>query len=289
MLLPSQGWGYPGHVDTIWEQNRLCPQTAASSAADTTCGKCVFTHLVSTDQTSDCWCHLPVFFILCVLTDLQELHRVQGRFLLLCLFTIPVVSAIVQHAVHGPSSQGRVITWFQTLQSQPCISGKRPIVAAFNHGSLSVHPDVVVWVAVALQPHSAFFKGNQWLIAKVQTQVALGLVFKLHFLAQVPECLQFCKLPSSMGLVLPHQSSRKLLGRSEWKPVVLSIRSFLCCTAGNCVTLHHLLTQICWGVLLSRHAADWMDLERHQELRWIKESESCNQERKRKLIYWNVF
>lgn len=44
MLRPSQGWGYPGHVDTIGEQNRLPPQTAASLWADTTCGKHVYSH-----------------------------------------------------------------------------------------------------------------------------------------------------------------------------------------------------------------------------------------------------
>lgn len=244
----------------------------------------IFTRLLSTEQTSYCRCHLPIFFILCILSDLQKLHRVQSRFILLCLLAISMVSATVQHAVHRPSSQGRVITWFQTLQSQSRISCKGPIVAALNYDWVNVHPDVAVRMAVTVQAHRAFVKCNQRMIPKVQIQVALGLVVKLHF-AEVPECWQFCELLSSMSPVPPHRSSRELRGRSEWKPVVLSIRSFLYCTAGNCATPHHLLTQICWGVLLSRHAADWMDLERHQELMWIKEPESCNQERKRKLIY----
>lgn len=244
----------------------------------------IFTRLLSTEQTSNCWCHLPIFFIMCILSDLQKLHRVQSTFLLLRLLDISVVSATVQHAVHRPSSQGRVITWFQTLQSQSRISCKGAIVAALNYDWLNVHPDVTVRMAVTVQAHRAFVKCNQRMIPKVQIQVALGFVVKLHF-AKVAECWQFCELLSSMSPVPPHRSSRELLGRSEWKSVVLSIRSFLYCTAGNCATPHHLLTQICWGVLLSRHAADWMDLERHQELMWIKEPESCSQERKRKLFY----
>lgn len=244
----------------------------------------IFTHMLSTEQTSNRRCHPPIFLILCLVFDLQKLHRVQGRFLLLCLCTVSVVSATVQHAVHGPASQGLVITWFQTLQSQSRICCKRPIVAASTDNRLSVHPDVAVRMAVTVQPHGAIFKPIQRLTPKVQIQVALGLVFKLH-IAEVPECSRFYELLSSMNRVPPHRSSRELLRRSEWKSVVLSIRSFLYCTAGNCATPHHLLTQICWGVLLSRHAADWMDLERHQELMWIKEPKSCHQERKRKLIY----
>lgn len=108
------------------------------------------------------------------------------------------------------------------------------------------------------------------------------------FLCEVLEPSKFCRLLSSYTPYPTSTLHHKGAAKSEGKPVVLNIRSFLLRTASNCVTSpYHLLTQICWGVLLSRHSADWMDLERHQELMWIKESKSCNQERKRKSIHQN--
>lgn len=130
-----------------------------------------------------------------------------------------------------------------------------------------------------------------WL-QKYRLQSLFGWSWNSIFSAKSSNPLRFFKLSSSLCFIPPHPSIIRMLPNQSL-PELCKIFIFkqlekknmrvilLCNDQQLCsFTIPSIDPDLLSRAVKYRHPTDWMDLEKHHELMWIKESVSCNQERK---------
>ena len=115
---------------------------------------------------------------------------------------------VVQRSVHDAARCGGITPWLQTIQSDPCIHGKRVTVTTLKRCRFCVHPGAAVGMWAVLQPLRAAFHlaGEEMvvctfvelhgrLVAKMKTPVALRLILELKFLKRDPHSSSLLQTP----------------------------------------------------------------------------------------------